>query len=102
MTTGNELMPQAAKEKDKQFSAYRALAQQREAQDPAWLVNLRAKAAERFEALDFPTTRDEAWKYTSVAPVLKTAWRQPLALEQAGLSLATLTPFTYAEARRSD
>ena len=94
-------MTKAATEKDKQFSAYRTLAQQREAHDPAWLVNLRAKAAERFEALDFPTTRDEAWKYTSVAPILKTAWRQPLALEPAGLSLATLTPFTYAEARRS-
>ena len=94
-------MAQAAKQKDRQFSAYRTLASQREAQDPAWLVNLRAKAAERFEALDFPTTRDEAWKYTNIAPIVKAALRQPLALELAGVTAATIAPFTYSEARQS-
>ncbi len=94
-------MTKAAKEKDKQFSAYRTLAQQREAHDAAWLVNLRAKAAERFEALDFPTTRDEAWKYTSVAPIVKAQLQQPLALDLAGVTAETLAPFTYNEARQS-
>ena len=60
-------MAQAAKEKENHFSAYKLFAQTREAKDPAWLVNLRQRAGESFEELDFPTTRNEAWKYTNVA-----------------------------------
>ena len=36
---------------------------------PAWLAPIRRHAIERFEALGFPTTRDEDWHYTSVAPI---------------------------------
>ena len=39
--------------------------------EPEWLASLRAEALERFEARGFPTTRDEAWKYTSVAPIAR-------------------------------
>jgi Fe-S cluster assembly protein SufD len=42
--------------------------------EPAWLVALRAEAMERFEARGFPTTREEAWKYTSVAPIARVAF----------------------------
>lgn len=94
-------MAQAAKEKDNHFSAYKLFAKTREAKDPAWLVNLRGRAGESFEELDFPTTRIEAWKYTSVAPILKTPFRQLLDLELAGLTAETIAPFTFAESRRS-
>jgi Fe-S cluster assembly protein SufD len=33
------------------------------------LQDLRARGAERFAALGFPTTRDEEWRFTSVAPI---------------------------------
>jgi Fe-S cluster assembly protein SufD len=36
-----------------------------------WLRRLRRSAIERFAALGFPTTRDEDWKYTSVAPIVQ-------------------------------
>ncbi|HUF25484.1 MAG TPA: Fe-S cluster assembly protein SufD [Gemmatimonadaceae bacterium] len=36
---------------------------------PAWLAPIRRAAMERFKALGFPTTRDEDWHYTSVAPI---------------------------------
>ena len=39
---------------------------------PAWLAALRESALDRFESLGFPTTRNEAWKYTSVAPIART------------------------------
>ncbi|HEV8658026.1 MAG TPA: hypothetical protein VGS96_05305, partial [Thermoanaerobaculia bacterium] len=32
-------------------------------------VDIREEAAERFEALGYPTTRQEEWKYTNVAPI---------------------------------
>jgi Fe-S cluster assembly protein SufD len=43
--------------------------------EPAWLAALRRKALERFAGLKFPSTRDEEWKYTSVAPVAGTPFR---------------------------
>ena len=38
---------------------------------PAWLRDLRAAAIERFAALGFPTTRQEEWRFTSVAPIVE-------------------------------
>jgi Fe-S cluster assembly protein SufD len=57
---------------------YRSLFERRQAglrgTEPAWLQALRREAMERFEAMGFPTTRDEAWKYTSAAPIARTAF----------------------------
>ncbi len=36
---------------------------------PSWLATLRRHAMERFDTLGFPTTRDEEWRVTSVAPI---------------------------------
>jgi Fe-S cluster assembly protein SufD len=94
-------MSQAAKEKANHFSAYRTLAKAREGQDPVWLANLRDKAGEHFEALDFPTTRHEEWKYTNVAPILKTPFRQHFDLAAAGLTVESIAPFTFTETRQS-
>ena len=38
---------------------------------PAWLKSLRREAFREFESLGFPTTRDEDWKYTNVAPIAR-------------------------------
>ncbi|MDX6709078.1 MAG: Fe-S cluster assembly protein SufD [Blastocatellia bacterium] len=37
----------------------------------AWLKALRENALVHFEQVGFPTTADEDWKYTNVAPILK-------------------------------
>jgi Fe-S cluster assembly protein SufD len=39
-------------------------------QAPQWLGQLRESAIEKFNAMGFPTTRTEEWKYTSVDPIL--------------------------------
>jgi Fe-S cluster assembly protein SufD len=39
------------------------------------LLDIRQEAAERFAELGWPTTRMEAWRYTSLAPIAKTSWR---------------------------
>jgi len=41
----------------------------------ARLRRTRQAAIERFSALGFPTTHDEAWKYTNLAPFLKTPYQ---------------------------
>jgi Fe-S cluster assembly protein SufD len=42
---------------------------QRSHAEPAELVRTREDALNRFLALGFPTTRDEEWRFTSVAPI---------------------------------
>jgi Fe-S cluster assembly protein SufD len=44
------------------------------AQPPAepWLQQLREAAFQRFAALGFPTTHDEEWRFTNVAPIART------------------------------
>jgi Fe-S cluster assembly protein SufD len=39
------------------------------ATEPSWLRNLRRKGIEHFVDAGFPTTRDEEWKFTSVASI---------------------------------
>ena len=41
---------------------------------PEWLTKHRRDALEHFEATGFPTTRDEAWRFTNVAPIAATAF----------------------------
>lgn len=39
---------------------------------PAWLQPIRAAAFARFAELGFPTTRNEEWRFTNVAPIART------------------------------
>ncbi|QJQ95285.1 MULTISPECIES: Fe-S cluster assembly protein SufD [Halomonadaceae] len=39
--------------------------------EPSWVAARRQAGAARFEALGFPTRRDEAWKYTDVGAIAK-------------------------------
>ncbi len=44
-------------------------------QDAPWLAALRTGAMARFAEKGFPTTREEAWRHTSVAPLARTHFR---------------------------
>ncbi len=46
-----------------------------ERQGPDWLRTLRRSGRERFVELGFPTTREEEWRTTNVAPIAKTCFR---------------------------
>src|SRR5262249_52237832 len=52
---------------------------------PSSLLPLRREAMARFGELGFPTTKDEEWKYTNVAPIARTSFR-PAGREVAGLA----------------
>ena len=68
-TTGRP--PEAVERFLAQFEAFAANGAGR---SPAWLRSLRAAAIARFAELGFPTTREEAWRFTSVAPLAETAF----------------------------
>jgi Fe-S cluster assembly protein SufD len=40
-----------------------------------WVSRVRREALERFHTLGFPTTRDEDWRFTSVAPISESHFR---------------------------
>lgn len=42
---------------------------------PSWLKTLRANAREVFEHAGFPTTRQEEWRFTNVAPIASTPFK---------------------------
>jgi Fe-S cluster assembly protein SufD len=66
------------------------------ASEPDWLSALRREAMERFEAKGFPTTRDEAWKYTSVAPIARVPFEPA---ERGRFDGRSLAPFRLRGAR---
>ena len=64
--------------------------------EPRWLRKLREQGAQRFESVGFPTTREEDWKYTSVAPIAELDVR---ALSEPGgeVDRARIAPFTFGQ-----
>src|SRR5262245_58128711 len=45
------------------------------ASGPSWLRTLRRTAIARFAEVGFPTVREEAWRYTNVAPLVERGFR---------------------------
>ena len=62
---------------------------------PRWLQELRDRGAARFAALGFPTTRDEEWRFTSVATIASTEFRLAPAKR---LDADGLNGFVYTDA----
>ena len=64
---------------------------------PAELVARRREAFDRFVAGGFPTTRDEDWRFTPVAPIARTEWR--LDGRSAGrlVTAGQLEPFRFGQ-----
>jgi Fe-S cluster assembly protein SufD len=64
--------------------------------EPAWLGRMRRAAIDRFTELGFPTTRNEEWRFTSVAPIAKTEFQ--LAPQTAtSISAAELSSLPLAD-----
>jgi Fe-S cluster assembly protein SufD len=73
---------------------YQAFSREVSRATPGWLGTLRQCAFERFEALGFPTTKNEDWHFTSVAPIVEAAYPPRLA-PGGDVKPADLLPFTF-------
>ena len=60
---------------DNVLAEYGRFSKGRGAAAPTWLRELRDRAASRFAAAGFPTVRQEAWRFTNVAPIADGAFR---------------------------
>ena len=65
---------------------------------PEWLRTARSAAFGRFLERGFPTTRDEEWKFTNVAPVAATPFQR--VNEDASVIAETLEPFLFGDSLR--
>ncbi|MDQ2668737.1 MAG: hypothetical protein M3Z05_22475, partial [Gemmatimonadota bacterium] len=63
-------------------------------QAPDAVRSLRLSAITRFEALGFPTTRNEDWHFTSVSPISEGQFA-PLTKATGAVSAAQLAPFSF-------
>ena len=59
---------------ERYLEAYRAFATNGASGAPAWLKELRDGSIARFAQLGFPNTKQEAWRFTSVAAITETAF----------------------------
>jgi Fe-S cluster assembly protein SufD len=55
--------------KDRYLAAFETLEREGALGGPSWLTSRRRSAMARFAEAGFPTTRDEDWRYTSLAPL---------------------------------
>ena len=53
------------------WEQFERFAKPRIGREPAWLNALRKAGISRFAETGFPTTRDEDWRFTNVAPLAK-------------------------------
>ena len=65
----------ATETKEQYLAAFEQSRSNPNAEDPGWLNELRQAGITSFEALGFPTTKNEEWKYTNVEPI----WSQQFA-----------------------
>ncbi|HEX5707301.1 MAG TPA: Fe-S cluster assembly protein SufD [Pyrinomonadaceae bacterium] len=72
-----------------------------QANEPEWLARVRADALERFERAGFPTTDEEDWKYTNVAPIARGSFRPVASDEAFAHDAALVESFVYEESRQS-
>src|SRR5438552_14450800 len=77
--------------------SYRAWASNGASRAPAWLHDLREVGIARFHDLGFPNMKQEAWRFTSVAPLSEGSFE--LAKPPTRIpSLAEIRPFLMIEA----
>jgi Fe-S cluster assembly protein SufD len=66
---------------------------------PSWLPALRRTAMDRFNALGFPTTRNEDWHFTSVTPIAERVFKvAPVRSGPATLSPADVAALVIGDA----
>ena len=61
---------------------------------PDWLARLRRAGLERFKEVGFPSTKDEAWRFTNVAAIARTAFK---AAQPADLTPDDVAPYTFRD-----
>lgn len=79
-----------AEARDLYASRFDGFVARRGGSDPAWLTTIRRNAFARFQAQGMPTTRDEDWRFTPIAPIADTTFAEA---PEATVAKTALAPF---------
>lgn len=88
-------MTQASDVTERYVAEFKAFAGNGASRAPTWLREIREGAIARFTELGFPTTRQEEWRFTSVAPIVETPFslaRSPASRLPPPEAIARLLP----------
>src|SRR2546427_2380587 len=85
-------MTQLADTRERYVAAFKAFARNGAAGAPAWLKEMREAAITRFAELGFPTTKQEEWRFTSVAPIAETTFTLSRGRETPHVTAQQLEP----------
>jgi Fe-S cluster assembly protein SufD len=66
------------------------------AERPAWLASRRAQGMAIFDALGFPTTKNEDWHYTSLASLAEATF-EPMAAATGSVTAADVVEYSFGE-----
>ena len=73
---------------------FKVFSQTAVAENPPWIRQIRKSAIARFAELGFPTTGQEEWKFTNIAPLLKIPF-QPIETPSRQLGRKDVAPFLF-------
>ncbi len=85
-------MTRLADTRERYVAAFRTFAGNGAAGAPAWLKEMREAAIARFAELGFPTTKQEEWRFTSVAPIAETTFTLSRGRDTAHVTAQQLEP----------
>jgi Fe-S cluster assembly protein SufD len=88
-------MPQVLDMKDHYLEAFSRFEKERPADEPAPLHHLREAAMGRFAELGFPTTREEEWRFTNIAPLTQVSFQPGLTSVPKQLTALKLDRLNY-------
>jgi len=66
---------QMSAENNQYISEFKAFQHNGASKSPAWVNDVRTSALTQFTEKGFPTTKDENWKYTNIAPIVKSQFK---------------------------
>jgi Fe-S cluster assembly protein SufD len=69
---------------------------ERGVKQPAWLASTRQAGLARYTELGLPTLRDEDWRFTNVAPIVKLPFQPALEAAIDGVPAAALSQIAFA------
>ncbi len=75
---------------------FERLDQNRSAHTPSWVFPIRKAGISRFAELGFPTLKDEDWRFTNVAPVVKLPFKPVFDYARDGVTAQGLGTLTFA------
>src|SRR5437868_5779106 len=84
---------------DERQAAYIAAFEESENIGPAWLRMIRHSAMDRFAELGFPTTHDEEWRFTNVAPLTSVPFVRAPELDDSARAADLIRELPAAEHR---